>query len=142
MSLTNCEVKTNNIQELPDSPSMSSTELKQIFDKSSKDIKDYLNETLIPEIDKLYDDTKTEIKKLILKTTKYEVVTNADISTSDDYTLPDTYKVNTNGLDIYYEGCLLALNTNYKEVGSGLSNKIRFGWDIKKGSNLTFVIRK
>lgn len=142
MSLTNCEVKTNNIQELPDSPSMSSTELKQTFDKSSKDIKDYLNETLIPEIEKLSDDTKTEIKKLILKTTKYEVVTNADISTSDDYTLPDTYKVNTNGLDVYYEGCLLALNTNYKELGSGLSNKIRFGWDIKKGSNLTFVIRK
>ena len=53
MSLPECTVNTNNIQNLPDSPTISAQELKQEFDKSGKDIKNYINETLIPAIENL-----------------------------------------------------------------------------------------
>ena len=141
MSLPSCEVKTNNIQELPDSPAISASELKQLFDKSGKDLKDFLN-ILIPEIEKADENMKKDIQKLVLKTYKYDVVTSADIDADEDYTIPSTYKVNTSGLDIYYEGCLLIINKHYIERGTGDSNKVRFGWNVLKGSNLSFVIRK
>lgn len=141
MSLPNCEVKTNNIQELPDSPAISASELKQLFDKTGKDLKDYLN-VLIGEIEKADNNIKKEIQNLVLDTYKYDVVTEVDIDTDEDYTLPTTYKVNTSGLDVYYEGCLLNINKHYVERGTGDSNKIRFGWKVLKGSNLSFVIRK
>ena len=50
MSLTKCEVNTDNIQNLADAPSLSASELKKCFDKVGKDIKDYLNNILIEEL--------------------------------------------------------------------------------------------
>ena len=141
MSLPSCEVKTNNIQELPDSPAISASELKQLFDKSGKDLKDFLN-ILIPEIEKADENMKKDIQKLVLKTYKYDVVTSADIDADEDYTIPSTYKVNTSGLDIYYEGCLLIINKHYTERGTGDSNKVRFGWNVFSNNDLSFVIRK
>ena len=62
MSLPLCTVNTNNIQNLPDSPTLSSEELKQEFDRSGKDFKSYLNEILLPEIEKLIRDEKNNLK--------------------------------------------------------------------------------
>ena len=50
MSLPECTVNTNNIQNLPDSPTLTADELKQEFDKSGKGIKDYINDILLPAI--------------------------------------------------------------------------------------------
>ena len=47
MSLTKCEVVTDNIQNLPNSPALSPDELKQTFDKTGKDLKDYINDFII-----------------------------------------------------------------------------------------------
>jgi len=52
MDLTKCEVNTNNIENLSDTPAMESKELKRLFDKTGKDIKDYINEILIKEVQK------------------------------------------------------------------------------------------
>ncbi len=141
MSLSRCEVETNNIQRLPDTPALTANELKQCFDRVGKDLKEFLN-LLIPEIEKADEDMKKSIQSQMLKTYKYDVVTGVAITESEDYTIPSTYKVNTNGLDVYFEGELLILNKNYQERGTGESNKIRFNFKVPKDSNLIFVIRK
>ncbi len=65
MSLPECTVDTNNIQNLPDSPTLPADELKQEFDKSGKEIKNYINETLIPAVEQLVREEKANIEKSI-----------------------------------------------------------------------------
>jgi len=65
MSLPVCTVNTNNIQNLPDSPTLSSDELKQEFDKSGKDLKNYINEILLPAVEKLIRDEKSNLETSI-----------------------------------------------------------------------------
>ena len=142
MDLTNCEVVTNNIQNLPDAPAIGSDELKKRFDKTGDDFKKYINETLIPEIKDGIGRIQEHISKKIIKRYKYNVTTLAEIKQNEDYTIPSTYKVNTNGLDVYFEGCLLEPNENYVERGTGESSTIRFKFDVPKDSLLGFVIRK
>lgn len=88
MSLPVCTVNTNNIQNLPDSPSLAPNELKQEFDKSSKDLKDYLNEVLLPAVEKLVRDEKanleTEMNNKILADNKKKYhIGKIIMSTSD-----------------------------------------------------------
>lgn len=142
MNLTRCEVDTTNIQNLPDTPAIGPDELKQKFDKTGKDIKEYLNQKLLPEIEKESKKDKDEVIGKILKTFKYDVTLQTNIEENTDYTIPSTYKVNTSNLDVYFEGCLLNINEHYTERGTGDSDKIRFDWDVPKGSKLSFVIRK
>lgn len=142
MSLPECTVPTNNVQNLADSPTQSAQDLKKVFDQAGENIKNYINDKLIPEIEKSDKETEDNTKKLIIKTYKYNVTTLADITETEDYTIPSTYNVNTHGLDVYFEGSLLALNENYQERGTGTSDKIRFNFTVPKDSLLTFVIRK
>lgn len=142
MNLTNCEVVTNNIQNLPDTPAIGADKLKRTFDKTGDDLKKYINDTLIPEIEQGAEDDKTEINKKIIKTSKYNVRTLSEIAENEDYTIPTTYKVNTSGLDVYFEGCLLEPNEHYVERGTGESSTIRFKFNVPKDSLLGFVIRK
>ncbi|MCI8410871.1 MAG: hypothetical protein HFJ40_00140 [Clostridia bacterium] len=62
MSLPTCTVSTNNIQNLPDAPNLSSDELKHEFDKSGKDFKDYINEILLPAVERLVKDEKANLE--------------------------------------------------------------------------------
>lgn len=142
MSLPECTVPTNNVQNLADSPTQSAQDLKKVFDQAGEDIKNYINDKLIPEIEKSDKETEDNTKKLIIKTYKYNVTTLAAITETEDYTIPSAYNVNTHGLDVYFEGSLLALNENYQERGTGTSDKIRFNFTVPKDSLLTFVIRK
>ena len=54
--LTKFTTNVNNIQGLSDEPNtidgLTSQQLKEKFDKAGSDIKEYLNETLIPELEK------------------------------------------------------------------------------------------
>lgn len=142
MSLPKCTVPTNNVQNLADSPTQSAQDLKKVFDQVGEDIKDYINDELIPAINKDISDSQSATKKLILKTYKYNATTLAEITETEDYTIPTTYNVNTHGLDVYFEGSLLALNEHYTERGTGQSDKIRFNFTVPKDSILTFIIRK
>lgn len=142
MDLTSCEVVTNNIQNLPDTPAIGADELKETFDKTGDDLKNFINDTLIPEIEQGTKQNNEEIEKKIIKTSKYNVKTIAEIAEDEDYTIPATYKVNTSGLDVYFEGCLLEPNEHYVERGTGESSAIRFKFNVPKDSLLGFVIRK
>ena len=64
MSLPRCEIETNNIQKLPDKPTLSSSEIKQAFDKSGKDLKEFLN-VLITEIEKLVTEEKVIVENVL-----------------------------------------------------------------------------
>lgn len=142
MDLTNCEVVTNNIQSLPDTPAIGADELKKKFDQTGDDLKQYINNTLIPEIEEQTDEANEEVAKKILKTYKYDVKTLAEIKEDEDYTIPSTYKVNTSNLDVLFEGQFLIINEHYVERGTRESSTIRFKFDVPKDSLLSFIIRK
>lgn len=94
MSLPECTVNTNNIQNLPDSPTLSADELKQEFDKSGKEIKDYINEILIPAVEKLVKDEKANLEtsinnKILADNKKKYPIGHIIMSTSN--TNPNTY---------------------------------------------------
>ncbi|MCI8654268.1 MAG: hypothetical protein HFJ48_00080 [Clostridia bacterium] len=62
MNLTKLEENLNIIQSLPNKPTLEADELKTKFDKGSNGIKDYINNILIPEIEKLVKESKIEIE--------------------------------------------------------------------------------
>lgn len=51
MSLTKFSKNVSNHQSQPDKPALTASELKELFDKAPEDIKDYLNNTLLPELE-------------------------------------------------------------------------------------------
>lgn len=70
MSLTKLEENLSIIENLPDAPTMESTELKQKFDEGSIKIKDYINEILTVEIDNIVTQIKKDISNKILEDNK------------------------------------------------------------------------
>lgn len=52
MALPKLTDNVSNISNLDDKPSLSADDLKKIFDKGSETIKKYINEILIPEVEK------------------------------------------------------------------------------------------
>lgn len=55
MSLSEFNNDVRNHSNLPDKPTLDSKELKALFDKAAVEIKDYLNNILTKEIDKLLE---------------------------------------------------------------------------------------
>ena len=51
MSLTRLTTNLNNLSSLADQPTEAASELKAVFDKAGNDIKSYINNTLLPEIE-------------------------------------------------------------------------------------------
>lgn len=68
MSLPECTVNTANIQNLPDSPNISADELKQEFDKAGKELKEYINDLLIPAIENLVRTEKDTLSRSLSET--------------------------------------------------------------------------
>ncbi len=52
MALTKLTDNVSNISNLDDKPAISADELKRLFDRGSETIKKYINEILIPELQK------------------------------------------------------------------------------------------
>ena len=81
MALTKLEENLNTIENLPDSPTLESTELKKKFDESSIKIKDFINETLTTEIDNILTKIKKDINNMnflilnLLKLSKFDTNT-------------------------------------------------------------------
>lgn len=142
MDLTRCEVNVNNVQNLPDTPAISASELKQTFDKTGKDLKDFINNTMLPEMEDGVSKSEEKTSKKIINTSKFNVKPATDIQANVDYTVPTTYEVNASALDVFFEGCLLNINEHYTERGTGNSNKIRFTFTVPKNSLLSFIVRK
>lgn len=55
MSLSEFNNDVKNHTKLPDKPALTANELKEIFDKAPQDIKDFINNVLIKEIDRELD---------------------------------------------------------------------------------------
>lgn len=49
MAIRECTVNTNNISQLPDEPALTPSELKAEFDQAATDLKNYINNELIPD---------------------------------------------------------------------------------------------
>lgn len=87
MSLTKFTGNTNAISELPDTPTLTSEELKAKFDEAGANIKKYINETLTEEIEQSISNEKTTLQKTI-SNTKAEL--NNTIAQLDSSTLKFT----------------------------------------------------
>ncbi len=61
MSLTKLTANLNNVQSLPDKPSITTDELKAVFDAAGNAIKEYLNATMTAEIDNLISGLMSDI---------------------------------------------------------------------------------
>ena len=72
MSLTKLTENLNKVSSLPDKPTLQADELKAIFDEAGNVIKDYINEILTEEIEKLVSDTakttKTTVENVLTST--------------------------------------------------------------------------
>jgi len=55
MALTRCNAVTNVISGLPDEPSITAAELKQAFDAGADNVKDWINDTMLDELDTAFD---------------------------------------------------------------------------------------
>lgn len=65
------------------------------------------------------------------------IVTDAEILQNTNYEIPN-YKLGTNSLSVFFEGCKLIKNINYIEVDS---THIQFkNWDVPSNSNLEIII--
>lgn len=55
MGLKNCTADVNVVRDLPDEPSMSAAELKAAFDGAAENVKKWINNVFIPELDEALD---------------------------------------------------------------------------------------
>lgn len=81
MSLTKLTANLNKVSSLPDKPTLQSDELKAVFDEAGNEIKDYINEILTTEIEKLVSDTakanKTTVENLLTSTSTTNALSSA-----------------------------------------------------------------
>jgi Mg/Co/Ni transporter MgtE len=77
MSLTKLTANLNNISSLPDKPTLQSDELKALFDEAGNVIKEYLNEVLTDEVEKLVSDTARANKTTVENTLDSDSIVNA-----------------------------------------------------------------
>lgn len=142
MSISNCEVVTNNVQSLPDNPTVSSSELKAKFDKTGDDLKKYINESLIPNINEELNIINEALNSTLLREYRNDIKLAIELEANTEFRIPTSYKVGSNNLKVFYEGNLLTVDKHYVEVGTGESSIIKFGWKLPQNSNLTFIVRK
>lgn len=93
INLTNFTENVNNIQALSDRPNtadgITSQQLKEKFDKAGSDIKTFINNTLIEEIEEYLRQAKTHI----------EAIESMDLVESDDARLTNARKCDDTFLD-------------------------------------------
>lgn len=77
MSLTKLTANLNSVSSLPDKPTLQPEELKAVFDESGNLIKEYLNEVLTEEIEKLVGDTAKSTKVTVENSLLSDSIVNA-----------------------------------------------------------------
>lgn len=77
MSLTKLTENLNKVSSLPDKPTLQADELKAIFDEAGNVIKNYINDTLTEEIEKLVSDTAKTTKTTVENSLTSTSTTNA-----------------------------------------------------------------
>jgi Mg/Co/Ni transporter MgtE len=77
MSLTKLTENLNKVSSLPDKPTLQPDELKAVFDNAGNAIKNYINEVLTEEIEKLVSDTAKTTKTTVENALDSDSVINA-----------------------------------------------------------------
>lgn len=81
MSLTKLTDNLNKVGSLQDKPTLQPEELKDVFDEAGNIIKDYINEILTVEIEKLVNDTaksnKTTVENVLTSTSTINALSAA-----------------------------------------------------------------
>lgn len=99
MELTKMTENVENIRNLDTKPNavngLSAEELKAAFDKGAVSIKEYLNDTLIPELDEAFGSSVPETRKVNGKPLNEDITLTAE----DVAAVPKTRKVNEQSLD-------------------------------------------
>lgn len=72
MSYTRCTTNTNVISELANSPTLSAEQLKAKFDNAETNMKDYINNTLLPELERTESTLRTSIQQNTAKINENE----------------------------------------------------------------------
>lgn len=93
INLTNFTENVNNVSSLDDTPSITSTELKAVFDKAGVDLKSFINNTLIPEITNQVLNEISTINNSI-STTNNNVATNTTNITNNALLIEKNRKYN------------------------------------------------
>lgn len=113
--LNECKASVDNISGLDDTPTVSTSELKAAFDKSGREIKGYLNETLIPhvndEIIKGIENTDASIKAL--QTTVNNNKSDLNKVIPKVYTSESGSALNTSPKIVFSKTVPTTLSTNY-----------------------------
>ncbi len=104
INITNLTANVNNIQALSDRPNtadgITSQQLKEKFDKAGADIKDYINNTLIEEIEGYLNQAKSHIETI---ETNYVATNDTRLSNSRQCNNSfDSYMTSRNNLHIKY----------------------------------------
>lgn len=104
INITNLTANVNNIQALSDRPNtadgITSQQLKERFDKAGADIKDYINNTLIEEIEEYLNQAKSHIEAI---ETNYVATNDTRLSNSRQCNNSfDSYMTSRNNLHIKY----------------------------------------
>lgn len=109
------------VQGLPDRPKNSAAELKAVFDEAEKNIGEYINEKLIPEIENMQESIDT-------KTSKTEIVDNLESSVVDAPLSANQGRVLNEKIEHYKYETEFVVNEwiidAKKEIQSKLDNKV------------------
>ena len=110
INITDLTANVNNIQALSDKPNtadgLTAQQLKEKFDKAGGDIKEYINGTLIPEVEEYLNQAKTHIENL-----EENAVSDDDSRLSNSRTCNNTfdnYLIARSNLKISYGNSLPA----------------------------------
>lgn len=94
MALSKLTTNLNTHQSQPDHPSLTSEEIKQLWDEAPNAIKDYINEILTVELDKLIEAKVSKVAGKDLSTNDYTDAEKKKLSGIDEgankYTHPTT----------------------------------------------------
>ena len=99
------------------------------------------------EVDSEFNEMDSKkANKIEIEQHRYKTTLEADLADNSELTLPAYYKVGTDSLQVYFEGCLLEKGVHYLEVGTdnSISNKIQinnWGEAVKEGYTFAFLIQ-
>lgn len=115
----------------------------------SKKISELIDTTELTN-DDIFPIVQDDMTKKVKWSTMKDAITFSDnvisvaskITANTNYTIPASYIVGANEIEIYWNGVYLAKDENWEEVGTEgqASTTVKFGWDIEVGEEL--LIRK
>lgn len=141
MALTELTQNLNAIQSLPDQPTLTADELKAEFDKSANLIKEYLNDTLLSELNTLL--TNLQNKDITLESAINKVKTTVTEATTNITALQKSVSTNTSNISTLKTDVsnlktsmntantnISSMQTTLKGLKSGATTKISKGTSV------------